>query len=112
MSWRTALAVAVVGAVIVGCRSYGDGYGCGAAAAACGSGPAPGVHAQAEPGPPVEQEPRDADRPRGSTADGGPPATQSPSARAAVYTCPMLPEVVRAMPGPCPKRGMALVAKR
>lgn len=47
MLWRSVLAVGVVGAVIVGCRSYGDGYGCGAAAAGCGSGPAPGAHAQA-----------------------------------------------------------------
>jgi len=33
----------------------------------------------------------------------------SPSAAAAIYTCPMHPTVRQATPGPCPKCGMALV---
>jgi len=37
-------------------------------------------------------------------------ATQ-PSARQAIYTCPMHPEVVSDKPGQCPKCGMTLVKK-
>ena len=39
-------------------------------------------------------------------------ADEPPSGDAAVYTCPMDPEVVSDKPGNCPKCGMALVARK
>jgi hypothetical protein len=41
-----------------------------------------------------------------------PPAEQSASQPAVVYTCPMHPEVISDKPGNCPKCGMKLVQKK
>jgi hypothetical protein len=40
------------------------------------------------------------------------PASQRGSQPAAVYTCPMHPEVLSDKPGNCPKCGMKLVVKK
>jgi len=48
-------------------------------------------------------------------AHGATPAAQQPgesSDSAAVYTCPMHPEVTSPVPGKCPKCGMKLVPKK
>ena len=51
----------------------------------------------------------------GHATHGGapaPPEQSKESEKAAVYTCPMHPEVISSAPGKCPKCGMKLVPKK
>ncbi len=54
---------------------------------------------------------RDMDMPKGHVMPSQPPS-QDPQNSAAVYTCPMHPEVAADKPGSCPVCGMALVKKK
>jgi hypothetical protein len=51
------------------------------------------------------------DAARAAQKSGGKAGTPEPSPPAAIYTCPMHPEVKQPAPGNCPKCGMTLVPK-
>jgi hypothetical protein len=70
--------------------------------------------AACSPGPvPISQSPRDPSNP--SAPEGvAPPSAMNDTgdAGAAVYACPMHPEVTAPVPGRCPKCGMNLVPRK
>ena len=61
-----------------------------------------GPHQHGQVPPPPRQEPEHSHS----------PATGDPKEEAAVYTCPLHPEVTSSKPGKCPKCGMTLVKRR
>lgn len=71
--------------------------------------PLPGAATQPlSPGTGIEHHDM-ADTPSATAATTGNQPTEQPQPQAAIYTCPMHPEVVRNAPGRCPKCGMTLV---
>ena len=73
-------------------------------AAGCAAGPKTATASPAAPPAPAALA---AETPAAKPADGA-----APQPGAAIYTCPMHPEVTSPEPGRCPKCGMKLVLKK
>jgi len=83
-------------------RQADAGRGPGATEGSEKQTPGPGPHQHGQATPPSGQEGKHSHAPAAGAA----------KEEAAVYTCPMHPEVTSTTPGKCPKCGMTLVKRR